>query len=82
MYIMKFEFFSSYSRIHFKTRAADYQSAKKLKTSLDGRVSSGRTVSGDIFCAKITVGKSQRLWGSLNTNFDARGCLLLLNHNR
>jgi hypothetical protein len=26
--------------------------------------------------------KSQRLWGSLNTNFDARGCLLLLNHNR
>jgi hypothetical protein len=26
--------------------------------------------------------KSQRLWGSLNTNFDARVCLLLLNHNR
>jgi hypothetical protein len=42
----------------------------------------GRTVSADIFCAEITAAKSQRLWGNLNTNFDARGCLLLLNHNR
>jgi hypothetical protein len=38
--------------------------------------SGGRTVSADIFCAEITAEKSQRLWGSLNTNFDARDCLL------
>jgi hypothetical protein len=46
----------------------------------------GRTVSAHIFYAEIRnhngSRKSQRLWRSLNTNFDAQSCLLLLNHNR
>jgi hypothetical protein len=41
----------------------------------------GRVFSADIFCAEISVGKLQRLWRSLNMNFDVQNSLLLLNQN-
>jgi hypothetical protein len=37
---------------------------------------------GRVFSAEIIIGKSQRLWKSLNTNFDVRNYLLRLNQNR
>jgi hypothetical protein len=37
---------------------------------------------GRVFCAEISIGKLQRLWRSLNMNFDVQNSLLLLNQNR
>jgi hypothetical protein len=70
-------------RIFFLKTLDSGEGEKKRPVSMKGNTDEiGSIFSVDIFCAEISARKSQRLWGSLNMNFDARGCLLLLNQNR